>query len=232
MSDQFPVWFHALAIASLAVAAACALWITFDLLRRPEKMVVMNWVWPLATMFGSVLWLALYRKSRAQASGGGETPMPLAVAKGASHCGAGCTLGDIIAEWVGLAFPVLAVWFGWHTIFAEKTFAMWIPDFILAFAIGIVFQYFSIAPMRGLGLREGLAAAIKADTLSISSWQVGMYGGMALIQFGLLKPLYGKVAPVNSPEFWFVMQIAMLAGFATAYPVNWWLVRTGVKEKM
>ncbi|WP_367304987.1 DUF4396 domain-containing protein [Burkholderia multivorans] len=24
----------------------------------------------------------------------------------------------------------------------------------------------------------------------------------------------------------------MLAGFATSYPINWWLVRTGVKEKM
>jgi hypothetical protein len=28
------------------------------------------------------------------------------------------------------------------------------------------------------------------------------------------------------------MQIAMAAGFVTAYPVNWWLVRSGVKEKM
>nr|WP_310041656.1 DUF4396 domain-containing protein [Paraburkholderia caribensis] len=24
----------------------------------------------------------------------------------------------------------------------------------------------------------------------------------------------------------------MLAGFATSYPVNWWLIRSGVKEKM
>ncbi|WP_405083923.1 DUF4396 domain-containing protein [Paraburkholderia caribensis] len=28
------------------------------------------------------------------------------------------------------------------------------------------------------------------------------------------------------------MQLAMLAGFATSYPVNWWLIRSGVKEKM
>ena len=32
--------------------------------------------------------------------------------------------------------------------------------------------------------------------------------------------------------FWFMMQIAMLAGFVTSYPVNWWLLRSGVKEKM
>lgn len=29
-----------------------------------------------------------------------------------------------------------------------------------------------------------------------------------------------------------MMQIAMLAGFLTAYPVNWWLLRSGIKEKM
>jgi hypothetical protein len=29
-----------------------------------------------------------------------------------------------------------------------------------------------------------------------------------------------------------MMQIAMLAGFLTSYPVNWWLLRAGIKEKM
>lgn len=29
-----------------------------------------------------------------------------------------------------------------------------------------------------------------------------------------------------------MMQIAMLAGFMTGYPVNWWLLRAGIKEKM
>jgi len=28
------------------------------------------------------------------------------------------------------------------------------------------------------------------------------------------------------------MQVAMLSGFATSYPVNWWLIRSGIKEKM
>jgi hypothetical protein len=29
-----------------------------------------------------------------------------------------------------------------------------------------------------------------------------------------------------------VMQIAMVVGFPTTYPVNWWLIRSGIKEKM
>jgi hypothetical protein len=32
--------------------------------------------------------------------------------------------------------------------------------------------------------------------------------------------------------FWFMMQIAMLFGFLTAYPMNWWLIRKGIKEAM
>ncbi|WP_264798053.1 DUF4396 domain-containing protein, partial [Acidocella aminolytica] len=32
------------------------------------------------------------------------------------------------------------------------------------------------------------------------------------------------------PVYWFVMQIGMIIGFATAFPMNWVLIKTGVKE--
>ena len=59
-------------------------------------------------------------------------------------------------------FPAIAVWFGWHRMFGEKTFAVWIPDYLVAFLFGIVFQYFTIAPMRGLSFGKGVLAAVKA----------------------------------------------------------------------
>ena len=111
-------------------------------------------------------------------------------------------------------------------------FAVWVLDFLFAFAFGIVFQYYSVAPMRGLSLRDGIIAAFKADTLSLTAWQVGMYGFMAIATFLIFRPLFGVMLQADSVEFWFMMQIAMLFGFATAYPVNWWLVRAGVKEEM
>ena len=55
---------------------------------------------------------------------------------------------------------------------------------------------------------------------------------MAVIQFLWFLPAFGGTAKVNMPEFWFAMQIAMLAGFATSYPANWLLISNGVKEKM
>ena len=238
MFGTFPAWLHTLAIISLAIGAVCAITIALDEMRRPQKMWIMNLVWPLTALFGSVLWTAgYYVWGRAMPEGqdkddDAKPPFPVMVAKGASHCGAGCTLGDIIAEWAAFALPTIAAWFGWHSLFAEKTFAVWIPDFILAFGIGIVFQYFTIAPMRNLGVGEGIVAAVKADIASISAWQIGMYGLMAIIQFGWYRNAFGGIAEVNSPEFWFAMQLSMLAGFCTSYPVNWLLIRAGLKEKM
>lgn len=98
----------------------------------------------------------------------------VSVGIGVSHCGAGCTLGDIIGAW--LVFVI-----GWKLLGLALP-AEYIADFSLAFALGIAFQYFSTAPMRGLGLREGIIAALKADTLSLASFEVGLFGWMALMQ--------------------------------------------------
>ena len=107
-------------------------------------------------------------------------------------------------------------------------FGAWSIDFACAFAIGIVFQYFTIVPMRKLPFGKGVVQALKADTLSLTAWQVGMYGWMAIVRFGI----FGTEISKTNPTFWFMMQIAMGFGFLTAYPVNWWLVKSGVKEKM
>ena len=244
---MIPSWLHALSILALLVGFVCALIIAIDVTRRHQHMGIMNVVWPVVGLFAGpiALWgyfaygrLATHAKIQAAMDkdetppSKAQTPFAVMVGKGAAHCGAGCTLGDIVAEWLVFAIPAIAVWFGWKSIFADKMFAVWIVDYIFAFSFGIVFQYFTIAPMRGLSLGPGIVAAVKADTLSLTAWQVGMYGFMALAQFAYFRPLTGKLVEVNTVEFWFTMQLAMLCGFATAYPVNWWLIEAGVKEKM
>lgn len=129
-------------------------------------------------------------------------------------------------------FPSIAVALGWHGIFPDKIFAVWILDYILAYAFGIFFQYFTIAPMRGLSFGAGLVAAAKADTLSLIAWQVGMYGFMAVAYLAIFRIGFGAKLEVNSFEFWFMMQIAMMVGFLTSYPVNWWLISHGFRERM
>ena len=58
-----------------------------------------------------------------------------------------------------------------------------LPDgFARAWALGGVFQYFTIVPMRNIGKLKGVWAAIKADTLSIVAFQAGLFAGMAIYQ--------------------------------------------------
>jgi len=227
----FPMWLTVVTAGSLIVAVLCATAVAVDVARHPQAMAVMNVVWPVSMLFGGVLWLALYRRHR-RAAAASAVSERLSIAVGATHCGAGCALGDLIAEFAVAGVPPLAAALGFGTLFAHRMFAAWILDFVLAYLLGIAFQYFAIAPMRGLSVRQGLKAAIQADTLSIVAWQVGMYGVMALLQLGVVTPVFGGPASVFTPEFWFIMQVAMLGGFVTAFPANAWLVRAGVKERM
>ncbi|MEZ5786036.1 MAG: DUF4396 domain-containing protein [Xanthobacteraceae bacterium] len=240
---MIPAWLHVLAIACLILGFAIAIWIGWDVARHPQHMWIMNVVWPIVALFGTVfaLWAYLrYGRLSSQTamdeSEGGahkpKIPFSVMVGKGAGHCGAGCTLGDIIAEWLAFAFPVIAVWLGYQSLFAEKMFAVWVLDFIFAFAFGIVFQYFTIKPMRNLTPAQGIVQAFKADTLSLTAWQIGMYGFMAVAQFIIFRGWLDHRLEVNSVEFWFMMQIAMIAGFIMSYPVNWWLLKRGIKERM
>jgi hypothetical protein len=244
---MIPAWLHNLSVAYLLLGAVCAAVIMFDEIRHPQHMWIMNVVWPVTALFGTVWipWqyfaygrLSTHEKARAAMARREElpsrmlVPFPILVANATLHCGSGCTLGDICAEWLIFAVPAIAVVFGWHSIFDEQLFAVWIVDYLFAYALGIVFQYFTIAPMRGLSFGEGIIAAIKADTLSLTAWQIGMYGFMAFAHFYVFGQLIGTDLQVSSAEFWFMMQIAMLCGFLTSYPVNWWLIRSGIKEKM
>ena len=86
--------------------------------------------------------------------------------------------------------------------------------------------------MRNLSVSRGIVQAVKADTLSLIAWQVGMYGFMAIAQFIIFRRWLGSHIETNMVEFWFMMQIAMVAGFVTSYPVNWWLLKRGIKERM
>ena len=187
-----------------------------DMLRRPRPMWIMNLVWPLVALFAGPLAIWLYRRVQRP----GSKPSWVRVATATCHCGAGCSLGDILAECLMVAAPGLTAALG------GPPAGGWLVDTAVAYLLGIGFQYFTIAPMRGLGLKAGLEAAWKADTLSLLAWQAGMIGVMAAIQFGV-----ARLTP-QQPEFWFAMQGAMLAGFALSYPVNAWLLRKGLKEPM
>ena len=138
-----------------------------------------------------------------------------------SHCGAGCVMGDIISEF---SLFVLA----W-TLLGKSLYAEYVGDLLLAWLFGIVFQYFAIRPMGNLSVRQRLMAAVKSDTLSILTFEVGLFGWMALIFFVFFPD--SPLRPTQ-PAYWLMMQIGMILGFFTSYPMNRWLIKAGWKEAM
>ena len=75
---------------------------------------------------------------------------------------------------------------------------------------------------------QGVWQAVKVDTLSIVAFQLGLFGWMALSHFVIWRP----PLEVDTSGHWFMMQIGMIVGYFTAWPVNRRLVRSGIKEKM
>jgi hypothetical protein len=81
--------------------------------------------------------------------------------------------------------------------------------------------------MRGLSLRKGLIEAAKADVVSLTAFEVGLFGWMALMYFVFFPAPHLRP---DSPVYWFLMQIGMIAGFVTACPAGTWLIAPGSRR--
>ena len=146
------------------------------------------------------------------------TPFPIMVANGALHCGSGCTLGDICAEWLVVRGTGDRGRLWLAEPFRREDLRRLDRRLSFRLAFGIVFQYFTIAPMRGLSFGQGICAAVKADTLSLTAWQIGMYGFMAVAYFAIFQSALGTRLATDTVEFWFMMQIAMVFGLRHLLP--------------
>ena len=213
-----PGWLQTLSMAYVILAIICAMAVVADLVARPQKMWIMNLVWPLTALYAGpfALWAyhALGREPRRHASlphatpggapagmareerGAAERPFWQPALVGSTHCGAGCAVGDFIGEWLVFATGLM--------LLGSMLFTHYLVAFVLAYVFGIFFQYFAIAPMRGLGFRDGIWAAVKADTLSLTAYEIGMFAWMAVTQ----KLLFPGLDP-SSWIFWFMISASL-----------------------
>ena len=237
--------FNLIAVFFVCSGIGIAVHIAYDLTSHKQSMKIMNVVWILTALWGSYLALWAYNKFGQSKTSKmvmpeqemtGESmkmdmnmemdmsnahPQWQSVALSTLHCGAGCTLADIIGEWITHYIPI--------SIGGSMILGNWILDFILALIIGVYFQFYAIREMEKISVSKGITRAFKADFLSLTSWQVGMYGWMAIVYFILFVnfPL-----AKDSWQFWFMMQIALLFGFICAFPMNALLLKLGIKKGM
>lgn len=221
-----PAWLVILSWASVLLGLGTAAVIAADVKAHPQEMGIMNIVWSVTGLYTPVFGYLLYRAlGRLMARDAPETdrakPFWKSIFLSATHCGSGCVLGDIIGAPIVLAA-------GW-TLFGERLFADYVAEFVIAYMFGIAFQYFPIRAMRGVPPGEAIRDAVKADSLSLIAFEVGMFGWMTLVQYVLLSAHRPDPSMV---VFWFMMQIGMILGFCTTYPANALLVRAGIKGGM
>lgn len=101
-------------------------------------------------------------------------------------------------------------------------------EYLLGFGFGwTIFQALFMRDMAGGSYRRSLTSTFFPELLSMNCLMAGMVPTMILAK---------HFAPASNdpsgPAFWFVMSMALLVGFITAYPMNWWLVSNHMKHGM
>jgi len=105
-------------------------------------------------------------------------------------------------------------------------------DIALEYALGFgfgwsIFQSLAMRGMAGGYYKRSLSITFFPELLSMNFLMAGM---VPMMMFGM-KRVPAAHSPFR-PEFWFIMSMALLVGFITAYPMNWWLVSHHMKHGM
>lgn len=107
-----------------------------------------------------------------------------------------------------------------------------ITDIALEYALGFgfgwsIFQALFMRDMAGGSYLRALRRAFLPELLSMNCLMAGMVPVATLA-----TKMYPASHDPSGPAFWFVMSMALLVGFITAYPMNWWLVSRHMKHGM
>lgn len=204
------LWFVLTALAVLFVAV--------DIRNTPEH-PVLKWGFILLTAYTGVIGAFLYVL-------GCREPLPGLHEQYVStqwRQTLGSTMHCVAGDGVGiLAGAVLSSLFGLRGL---TEIAL---EYVLGFAFGwSVFQALFMRDMFGGSYMRSLRGTFVPELLSMNM----LMAGMVVTATGL-RVLLGTGSDPATPAFWFVMSMALLVGFITAYPMNWWLVRHGLKHGM
>lgn len=134
-----------------------------------------------------------------------------------THCGSGCVIGDIVAETLVYSFSI--------QFFGAFIWASFFMDYGFAFLFGLLFQYYNIIHKYKDNLKKGIWNTIKADFFSLTFFEIGLFGWMLVSYY-----LFGDALSPSSIVYWFMMQVGMILGFVTTYPVNYLLIKWKIKE--
>ena len=194
------------------------LFVAIDIRRTPAA-TVLKWAFVILTAFTGPIGAFLYVLGcREQLSGTHEEYVSVRwrqVLGSTMHCAAGDGIGIIVGAAIG----------------AGLSLAFW-PDVLLEYTLGfgfgwVYFQAFAMRYMAGGSYSKSLRMTFLPELLSMNLLMTGM---LLTTRFSMPQVAGGN-NPAR-PEFWFIMSMALVVGFAFAYPINMWLVAKHMKHGM
>ena len=204
------LWF---VLAALAVA-----FVAIDIRTTPES-PVLKWGFVLLTAYTGVVGAFLYVLGCREPLRGTHEKYTAArwrqTLGSTMHCvagdGVGILVGAVVASLLGLT--------------GLKEVAL---EYVLGFGFGwTIFQALFMRDAAGGAYPVALKRTFMPELLSMNL----LMAGMVPIAMTLRRHVDLAGDP-RSARFWFVMSMALIAGFIVAYPMNWWLVANRLKHGM
>jgi uncharacterized protein DUF4396 len=213
-------WIDMIMLVWLALTAVSVICVAYDTFRDSPEMTIMKWGWVLVTLYMGPVALALYILSCKEPAPHthAEFIKPLWKQSIGStiHCVAGDATGIIVAA----------------VITAALGLPMWVDlivEYAAGFAFGLfIFQALFMKDMLGGSYRRAFRHSLLPEWLSMNMMMAGMFPTMVVLMMGRDM----RAMEPTQLVFWGTMSLAVIAGFVTAYPVNVWMVRVGLKHGM
>jgi hypothetical protein len=204
-------WFVLTALSTAVVA--------WDAATNNPELTVMKWGWGLVALYtgpvGAALYILACKESRPGAHQEFIRPRWKQALGSTIHCLAGDATGVIVAATITMALG-LPMWLDT------------ISEYVFGFGFGLlVFQALFMKDMLGGSYVQAVRRSFLPEWFSMNAVMAGMIPAMVI----LMSRDMTAMEP-TSLRYWGVMSLATLVGFATAYPVNWWLVAVGLKHGM
>lgn len=103
-----------------------------------------------------------------------------------------------------------------------------LAEYGLGFLFGwTIFQALFMRGMVGGNYSLSLRKTFLPEFVSMN----GLMAGMIALSVPWRQAV-GTLATPTDPAFWFILSVSLTLGFFVTYPLNWWLVATGLKHGM
>ena len=201
-----------------ALAALSTAYVAYDQFRNNPEPTVMRWGFILVTLYMGPIGLLLYILADKEPRPGEHerftSPLWKQGVGSTIHCVAGDATGIILAAVVTAALGL----------------PMWIDlivEYVAGFAFGLfIFQSLFMKEMMGGTYWENVRKTFLPEFISMNAMMAGMAPVMSLLMMGRDM----RAMEPTELVFWGVMSLGVMVGFATAYPVNVWMVKRGLKH--